>query len=108
MLVELYYVTNAYAFNTVRDDSNFAVNLWDHFYKKFAKRKRNGDKAGLFETYKDYTFELSSLFKNFSEIDEKKPNEEVTDITKKIETYKKLKVLQNLIKNADFGTFKKR
>ena len=33
MLVELYYVTNAYAFNTVRDDSNFAVNLWDYFYK---------------------------------------------------------------------------
>ena len=75
--------------------------------QKFAKRKRNGDKAGLFESYKDYTFELSSLLKNFSEIDEKKPNEEVTDITEKIETsYKKLKALHSLIKNADFGTLK--
>lgn len=73
MLVKLYNSTNAYAFSSTRTDkSNFADNLWDYFSENF---------EGLFESYKRYSLELSSLSKIIDKIGGKAKETDVTAYT---------------------------
>ena len=99
MLLQMYKNVNAFNFNSVKDSTDFAENLWDHFYDKFGKKQ-------LFQMCYEYNNglkELLNLQENFEKIKEGEPTQNIEEQIKKKQ--EDLESKRDKILNTKFDSF---